>query len=208
MESSMTFSSVAALFGAMFALAIIPGPSVFAVVARSIASGFTHGLVTTLGLVAGDFIFILMAVFGLWTVAETMGSLLVVVKYLGGAYLIWLGIGIWRSRPELDEIEGVNELSWASNFLSGLFITLGDPKAILFYVSFLPAFIDLSAISIIDTSVIMLTASVALVGAKLGYAYMADKSRLLFKSPRAKKIMDITAGSVMMGTGIFILVQP
>ena len=62
--SSMTFSSIAALFGSMIVLAIIPSPSVFAVVARSIASGFTHGFVTVIGIVVGDFIFITLAITG------------------------------------------------------------------------------------------------------------------------------------------------
>lgn len=203
----MTFSGIAALFGAMFFLAIVPGPSVFAVVARSIASGFTHGLVTVIGIVVGDFVFIILAVYGLWSVAETMGSLFVLVKYLGGAYLIWLGIGLWSSKSKNVEVEGINELSWLSNFLCGLFITLADPKAILFYASFFPAFLELSSVSIIDASIIMVIATIAVGGVKLGYAYMADKARLLFESSRAKKGMNITAGSVMIGTGVFLVAK-
>lgn len=201
----MTFSSIAALFVAMFVLAIIPGPSVFAVVARSISSGFIHGLVTVIGIVVGDYVFIILAVCGLWSIAETMGSLFVLVKYLGGSYLVCLGIGIWRSQSKTVEVEGIKELSWLSNFLCGLFITLSDPKAILFYVSFLPAFLDMSSVSIFDTSMIMVIATIAVGGAKLCYAYMADKTRLLFKNSRAKKGMNITAGSVMIGTGIFLV---
>lgn len=203
----MTLNSIAALFGAMFILAIVPAPSVFAVVARSIASGFTHGVVTAIGIVFGDFIFIILAVSGLWSIAESMGSLFVLVKYLGGAYLIWLGVGLWRSKSKTEEIEGIKELSWSSNFLCGLFITLGDPRAILFYISFLSAFIELSNVSILDTGIIMVVATIAVGGAKVGYAYMAHKARFLFKSARAKKAMNITAGSVMIGTGIFLVAK-
>lgn len=144
MQISMTFSSIAALFGAMIVLATIPSPSVFAVVARSIASGFTHGLVTVIGIVLGDFVFIILAIYGLSAIAETMGSLFVLVKYLGSVYLIWLGIQLWRSKSNIIEVEGIKESSWLSNFLSGLFITLGDQKAFLFYLGFFPAFVDLS----------------------------------------------------------------
>lgn len=203
----MTVSNIIALSGSMFVLAIIPGPSVFAVVARSIASGFSHGFITTIGIVAGDFIFILLAIYGLWAIAETLEGLFFLVKYLGGAYLIWLGTGLLRSKPTAVEVEGVNEISWWSNFLCGLFITLGDPKAILFYMSFLPAFVDLSSIDSLDTGFIMLSAMFAVGGAKLGYAYMAHKARVLFKKGRSKRVINFSAASVMMGTGIFLIVK-
>jgi threonine/homoserine/homoserine lactone efflux protein len=203
----MTFSRIVALFVAMISLAIIPGPGVIAVVARTVASGLIHGIVTVIGIVVGDYIFILLAVFGLSALTETMGSLFVLVKYLGGVYLIWLGIGLWRTKSKTVEVDGIQESSWLSNFQCGLFITLGEPKAIFFYISFLPAFLDLSRISIIDTLIIMISATIVVSGASLTYAYMVDKARLLLKSDRAKKGINIIAGSVMMGTGIFLMAK-
>ena len=205
--NTMTLSSIAALFGTMIVLAMIPSPSVFAVVARSMASGFIHGLVTAMGIVVGDFIFTILAIYGLSAIAETMGSLFVIVKYLGSAYLIWLGINLWRSKSKIFEGKGIRESSWLSNFLTGLLITLADHKAIFFYMSFFPAFIDLSNVSIVDTSIIMAIATMAIGGAKLGYAYMADRARFLFQSSRAKQGMKITAAIVMIGTGIFLIAK-
>ncbi len=198
----MTLSSTVALFGAMFVLAIIPSPSVFVVVARTIESGFIHGLVTVLGIIAGDLIFIILALYGLGFIAETMSSLFI---YLGSAYLIWLGIGLWRTKSV--EIQEIKALSWSSHFLCGLFMTLGDPKAILFYISFLPAFLDLSNVSVFDTGIVIVVATLAVGGTKLGYAYMANKSRLLFESSRAKKGINMTAGAVMIGTGLFLIAK-
>jgi len=198
----MTLSSTAALFAAMFVLAIIPSPSVFVVVARTIESGFIHGLVTVLGIIAGDLIFIILALYGLGIIAETMSSLFI---YLGSAYLIWLGIGLWRTKSV--EIQELQALSWSSHFLCGLFMTLADPKAILFYISFLPAFIEFSPVSLFDTGIVIVVATLAVGGAKLGYAYMANKSRLLFESSRAKKGINMTAGAVMIGTGLFLIAK-
>lgn len=203
----MTFSSTVALLGAMIVLAAIPSPSVFAVVARSIASGFTHGFVTVIGILIGDFVFIILAIYGLSAIAQTMDSVFFLVKYLGSAYLIWLGIQLWRSKSKTVEVEGIQESSWLSNFLSGLFITLGDQKAFLFYLGFLPAFIDLKNVSIFDTSIIMAIAAISVGGVKLVYAYMADKARLLFQSSRGKKIINAIAGTVMIGTAILLLVK-
>ncbi|MDH3691242.1 MAG: LysE family translocator [Gammaproteobacteria bacterium] len=202
----MTFSSIAALFGAMVVLAFIPSVSVLTVSARSAASGFIHGVFTTVGIVVGDIIFILIAIFGLSVLAETMGGLFVLVKYLGGAYLIWLGIALWRSKSKAVEAEGIKESSLLSSFVTGLFITLGDQKAILFYLGFFPAFIDLSTISYFDTSIIIVIAIVAVGGVKLCYAFMADRASLLISS-KAYQGINITAGSVMIGVGVFLITK-
>ena len=196
-----------ALFGAMVVLAVIPGPGVFAVVARSMASGLPHGLFTIIGIVTGDFVFIVLAVYGLSAMAEIMGGLFAVVKYFGGAYLIWLGVTLLRTKPEAIELKGVREISWKRNFLSGLIITLSNPKAILFYIGFFPAFMDLKNVSVTDTVTIMAIATLAIGGVMFGYAYMASKARTLFKSVKAKQRMNMTAGSVMLGAGTVLLTQ-
>jgi threonine/homoserine/homoserine lactone efflux protein len=90
--------------------------------------------------------------------------------------------------------------------LTGLFITLGDQKAILFYLGFFPAFLDLSAISYFDLNMIIVIAIVAVGGPKLYYAYLADRASL-FNHSRAYKGTKIIAGSVMIAVGVFIMVR-
>lgn len=206
MQSSMTFSTISALFGIMVVGALIPGVSVLAVAARSAASGYIHGVFTTMGIAVGDIIFILLAIFGLSVLAQTMGSLFILVKYLGGIYLIWLGLTLWRSKSKSVEAEEMIESSLLSSFLTGLFITLGDQKAIFFYLGFLPAFLDLSALSYYDAGVITVIAMVAL-STKLVYAFMADKTSLLFKSSNAIKRINIAAGTIMIGVGVFLVAR-
>ena len=203
----MTLNNIFALLGAMILLAMTPDTSVIAVVARSLASGFSHGIVTIIGLLFGDFVFIILAVYGLSAIAETMSGLFIVLKYLGGSYLIYLGIKLWQAKSKAIEVEEVNELSWLSNFLCGLLITISDPKAILFYISFLPAFLDLSNISRLDIGIIMLNATIAVGGVKLVYAYMADKARILFQKSEVNKAMNITAGMAMMVTGVMLIIK-
>lgn len=207
MESSLTPGSIAALFGSMMVLAFIPGISVLVVSARSAASGFTHGVFTTIGIVTGDIIFIILAIYGLSVLAEFMGSRFSLIKYLGGAYLIWLGINLWRSRPGTGKIQNNIEPSILSSFLTGLFITLGDQKAILFYLGFLPAFLDLSSVTLADTGIIILITTLAVGGAKLVYACMADRASRLLSSPSATKTINIVAGTVMIGVGVVLAVK-
>lgn len=205
--NSMTFGGMAGLFGTMFVLSVVPGPSVFAVMARSMASGLTHGLVTILGIVFANLIFILLAVFGMASVAESMGGVFVVVNYLGGAYLVWMGIKMFRTKAKSVKVEGIDEPSWGSNFLCGVLITLGAPRAILFYVSFLPAYIDLPKATLLDVGFIMGIATLAVGGAKLVYALMAHKSRLLLQSDRSRRSMNLIAGAVMILTAILVVVK-
>jgi len=198
----MTFISIATLFATMAIIAAIPSTSVFAVVSRSMASGFIHGFATATGIVVGDITFILVAVYGLSLIADTMGSLFVLVKYIASAYLIWFGVGLLKSKSEFAEVEGIQKTRLLSSFLCGLFITLGDQKAILFYMGFFPAFLDLSNISISDITIIIVITIIAVGGAKLVYAYLADRTKLLFKNFSAT--LNIFAGSAMIGTGIFL----
>ena len=85
MESSLTLGSITALFSSMIVLAFIPSLSALVVSARSTANGFTHGVFTTIGIVAGDIIFIILAIYGLSVLAELMGSRFSLIKYPGGA---------------------------------------------------------------------------------------------------------------------------
>lgn len=206
MQSSLTLSSIVALFCAMVVLAAIPSVSVLAVSTRAATFGFIHGVFTTIGIVVGDIVFIIIAIWGLLLLAQTMGSLFVVIKYLGGTYLILLGIGLFRSKGKSLETEEVIKSSLMSSFLTGLLITLGDQKATLFYLGFFPAFLDLSKISYGDTLIILAITTVSVGGVKLGYALMADKARSLLSS-NIKKGMNLAAGSVTIAVGIFILIK-
>ena len=205
MQSSLTFGSIAALFSTMALLAIIPGVSALVVSARSATCGLTHGVFTTIGIVAGDILFIILAIYGLSVLAELMGSRFSLVKYLGGTYLVWLGLVIWRSKSNSESVDESIEPSLLSSFLSGLFITLADQKAILFYLGFFPAFVDLSSVTLVDTSIIILIAMLAVGGSKLVYAIMADRASVLLANSNASRIINILAGTVVFGVGVFLI---
>ncbi|MFV1992360.1 MAG: LysE family translocator [Acidiferrobacterales bacterium] len=207
MESSLSPSAIAALFGVMATLALVPSVSVLTVSTRSATYGFIHGVFVTMGIAVVDIIFILIAILGLSVLAESMGSLFIIVKYLGSAYLIWLGITLWRSRLSDPQAGNNKESSLIASFMAGFFITLGDQKAILFYFGIFPAFFDLTALSYLDVVMVIVIMLVALVGTKLGYAYMADKTRNLFKNDKLRKKMNIAAGSIMIGAGIFLVAR-
>ena len=168
----------------MIVLAAIPSVSVLAVTARAAAFGFSHGMFAALGIVAGDIIFILIAVYGLAFIAEMMGEQFAIIKLLGGAYLIWLGISLWRADARMRSSDSPAESSWSSSFMTGLLITLGDQKAILFYLGFFPAFIDLSNMTPADTLIIIVIA--ALGGPCVGGGLAIALACAVFRAPGSR----------------------
>ncbi|HEY5738290.1 MAG TPA: LysE family translocator [Gammaproteobacteria bacterium] len=203
----MSLAAIAGLLGALIVLAIIPSISVLAVSARAAAFGFTHGLFTAIGIVVADILFILIAVYGLVFVAELMGEQFTLVKYLGGVYLIWLGVSLWRADTKTRSSGEIGESSLGSSFLTGFLITLGDQKAILFYLGFFPAFVDLERMTPVDTLLIILIAILGVGGAKLVYAYLADRASLIFKNTRAIRGLNGFAAAVMIMVGVALLLK-
>jgi len=203
----MTFASAAGLFGVMVVLAFTPGPTEVAVVARSITSGVGHGLIMICGIVIADFLFIILAVAGLAAIAEALGPFFLLVKLAAGAYLIILGIGLLRASPRAASHLQLARSSWLSSLSSGFLLTLGDPKAILGYMSLLPAFVDLSRVSIAETATIMLLAASAVGVAKACYVLLAERAVSMVESPRATSRVNVLAGSVLACIGLFLIAQ-
>ena len=197
----MSLFSLAAFAVAMAALAATPGPGVFATVGRALASGFQHAAVVVLGIVIGDLIFLMFAIYGLATVAAWMGDLFTVVRYAGAAYLIWLGITLWRSDPANTAVAAIAEPAWSQNLISGLLITLSNPKVILFYLGFLPAFVDLSRLNGLDTMLLAAVVALVLGSILLTYAYAAANARELLRDSSATRLLIRIAGTLLIITG-------
>ena len=203
----MTLLNIFAFSGAMFLLAITPGPGVFATISRALASGFSSASFVVLGIVLGDIIFLLLAIFGLSAIASILGDFFILVKYLGGIYLLFLGYKILTSKENETEIKGIQELSWKRNFLTGLLITLSNPKVILFYLGFLPTFVNLQTLNIFDIITISFIVAIILGGVMLAYAYSASSAKKLFKNKNTNKKMNLLAGSVMITAGGILIVK-
>jgi threonine/homoserine/homoserine lactone efflux protein len=193
---------------AMLVLAASPGPGVFATTARAMASGFRPALAVIWGIILGDIIFLLFAAFGLSMVARALGDLFFIVKICGGAYLVWLGIKIWFQEPETFEgQQNSNSRSMWGNLASGLVITLSNPKVILFYCGFLPTFLDLSALTMVDLAIVVVIITTVLSGVLITYAYLASRARRMFTRKQSVKRLNRAAGGVMVAAGVAIAVR-
>lgn len=201
----MTVSTILALAIAVFVLGATPGPAVFAIVARALASGLTPAVAFNIGVIVGDLMLLLLAIFGLAAVSLAMGDWFVLVKIAGGLYLIWLGWKMWRAEPAVPGATRPDRSNqFRRNVISGFVLTLGNPKAIVFYAAFLPTFIDLSHVTSMGIITICAVVMGVLFTTNLVYGVLAARARDLFKSQQAMRNLNRTAGTMMIGAGVAV----
>jgi threonine/homoserine/homoserine lactone efflux protein len=201
----MTLASTLAFIVAVFVLGITPGPAVVAISARALASGLRPALAFHLGVVAGDTVLMLAAIFGLAAVAQALGPWFAIVRIAGALYLIWLGIRLWRTEPQEPGLAAAAAAdAFRRNAFDGFVLTLGNPKAIVFYAAFLPTFVDLAHIDAADIAVLVAVIAGVLTVTNMSYALLAARARLLFKSRRALRRLNRAAGTLMIGAGVAV----
>ncbi|CAH0991587.1 hypothetical protein SIN8267_01696 [Sinobacterium norvegicum] len=202
----MNWLNSVALATTMLILVMTPGPGVFAVVARALASGFKTTLPLVFGMVLGDLVFLSIAIFGLSLIAGWLDELFVVVKYLGACYLLWMGYKILKSKPTTTVNEDDSTVErWPATVASGLMIALSNPKVILFYLGLLPTFVDLTTLQSIDIGIIVTIVFSIVSSVLIGYAYTAARARHLFKSDKASIRLNRFAASAMAATAMAIV---
>lgn len=205
---SLSLDSLLAFALAMVLLAASPGPGFLMVVARALSGGLAAGLAAIAGLVLGDLVFLVLAILGLGALAAVMGEFFLAVKILGAAYLIWLGVKTWCSRanlPEMDRPETPTaKVPHHRSVALGFFVTLGNPKAILFYGALLPTFIDVAALTAADVGVLAVVVTLVLFAVLGIYACLAARAGRLLKSPRALTWLNRATGGLLVGAGVAV----
>ena len=206
METTLTAGTLFALFIALLVLAAVPSVSTLTVIARSAALGFRHGVATTLGILTADVVFILAAIYGLAALAANIGPWFKVVKLLGGIYLIVSGLMLLFMLMPGRQAAAAKTSTLRASYLTGLSITFGDHKAILFYLGFFPAFIDIGAMTSMDAALVLLAATAAVGGMKLVYAGLADQARARL-GEQVQQGINRFAGGVMIAVGAIVLIR-
>jgi threonine/homoserine/homoserine lactone efflux protein len=139
----MPDASTFALFvAAALALLLVPGPAVLYVVARSVDQGRPAGLASVLGVGIGSLVHIAFAAVGLSALLASSAAAFSVVKWLGAAYLIWLGLQRLLTQDEEDDLAVVESERLSRVFLQGVVVNVLNPKTALFFLAFLPQFVD------------------------------------------------------------------
>lgn len=121
---------------------LVPGPSVLYVVARSVDQGRLAGLVSVLGIQLGTTVHIAFAAAGLSAILASSAAAFALVKWVGVAYLVWLGIQRFLTRDEDEEPDTVDPAPLYRVFSQGILVNILNPKTALFFLAFLPQFVD------------------------------------------------------------------
>ena len=201
----MTLAGFIAYSGALAVAAAIPGPGVTALVARALGSGFRSSLFMAFGLVLGDLTYLTAAVLGLAFIAQTFGTVFLVIKWLGVAYLAYLAWSFWRSGITPEKVEARKGTGGAlTSLVAGLTVTLGNPKTMIFYLALTPTLVDLRAITAADFAILVACTIAVLLVVLVPYLTLAAKARWFLQTPRALKALNRTAAAFMAGAAAAI----
>jgi len=192
---------------ASLALTLVPGPAVLYIVARSVEGGRPAGLVSVLGIGAGGFVHVAFAALGLSAVLVSSATAFAVVKWLGAAYLIYLGVARFLARDEEEETTvTVGSEPLGRVFSQGVIVNALNPKTALFFLAFLPQFVDPSRgaattqIALLGTTFVVIALCTDGLYALLS-GTAADWLRRKNESPGFRRAGRYASGSVYLALG-------
>ncbi len=203
----MTLESTLAFISALLLWILIPGPAILMVVGRSLSGGFRSTFSLIGGILLGDVFYMSLVFLGLAALGQVLGEFFVVVRVLAAIYLIYLGISLWRKKPEKPHGPDVGSGDSMRNFASGFGITLGNPKAILFHLGFLPTFFNLPALTGFEAMSIIAIFVAVLGSAFAIYAYLAGRAAGFFQVPSKIRILNRVSGTLLIGAGVAVLAK-
>ena len=200
-----------AFFATTAVFAYIPGPAMLYAAAQTMARGRAAGLMASLGIHIGCYVHVFAAAAGLSAVFHAVPTLYVVVKLAGALYLVWLGIRLFRTKPRTDfELPAVEGKSARRAFFESIAVEVLNPKTAIFFMAFLPQFIDSSAglpvwaQFLVLGTIVNLTFSFADVVCVLLAGTLVTR---LKNSGRAQRWMQRAGGTVLVGLGVNVAFQ-
>ena len=197
----MTFESWAAFTAASAVLLIIPGPTVLLVVSYALGQGWRTVLPMTVGVALGDFTAMTLSMLWLGALLAASATLFTILKWVGAAYLVYLGIKLWRAGGTLNAAPRTDVVSAARMLGHAWLVTALNPKSITFFVAFLPAFLDPQADFLTQMVVFETTFLVLAFANAFGYALVAARARGFVANPRAIGVVNKVGGGLLIGAG-------
>ncbi len=188
------------------ALLAIPGPTVLLVISYALGHGRRSIGAIVAGVALGDFTAMTASMLGLGALLAASAAIFTILKWFGAVYLIYLGVKLWRAPvsegPAEQDVDGADAQRPRRMFLHAFAVTALNPKSIIFFVAFLPQFLDASwplapQMAILEATFLALAAINATT-----YALMASMARRTVRKPMVQRIVNRTGGSLMIGAGL------
>lgn len=203
----MTLSSIdlGLYAGALLILFLTPGPVWVALIARSLAGGFQAAWPLAVGVVVGDILWPLAALYGLAWVVSAYAGVMVLLRWFAVGVFVWMGVSLIRNANRGIHVDQrLTRPGRLPGFLAGIAVIVGNPKAILFYLGILPGFFSIASLSMVDTAAIVgVSALIPLLG-NLLFAILIDRARALLQTPEALARLNRIAGSLLIAVGVVI----
>jgi threonine/homoserine/homoserine lactone efflux protein len=213
----MTLLSLAAFAGAIFVLFLTPGPGNIAMVARTLDAGPAHGVTYGLGILTGDIVWLSLAVFGLAAasqMASDYASLFWVAKIAGAGILLWFAFGAFQSYRAPRQGAGVSaerarlsKRGLAATYAAGVAMPMTNPKPIVFYLTFLPAFFDLSRVTALSYAAMIAIMGAMFVVFACVYVGLAHRARHWLAEKGVKRWADLLTAVILAGVAVLLLVR-
>lgn len=189
-------------------LLLIPGPTVLLVIGYALSDGRRSALSVLTGVALGDFVAMSLSVVGLGALLAASATAFTVLKWVGAAYLVYLGVMMWRRPPPLaddlvaDDLVAEPRSSDAAKLGHAFMVTVLNPKSIAFFVAFVPQFISPAAPMVAQVSVLVATFVALAVATNFAYAMAAGILRERVRAPNVLRAFNRIGGTVLIGAGI------
>ena len=183
-------------------LCVTPGPAVLMVIAQGLTRGVPAGVSATLGVLAGNMFYFALSATSLGALIAASHEMFLLIKWLGTAYLIWLGIATFRGRSSSLSVNPARRTPLPRVFANGVVLQLANPKALLFFVALLPQFIDPAEPLVSQIVILGVTSVVLEFLALLAYSMAASRCSVVVTRSRFARLTDRIAGSCLIGAGL------
>lgn len=185
-------------------LLALPGPTVLVVVSYALGHGRRPAAAVVAGVTLGDLTAMTCSMLGLGAILAASAFVFTGLRWLGGLYLIYLGFKLWRA-PIVTPDAPAPDLSLKRIFAHAYAVSALNPKSIVFFIAFVPQFIDTARpfapqVAILEATFVILAG----LNASL-YGWLASKAREKLKNPRVQRAVNRTGGSALMGAGVLAL---
>jgi threonine/homoserine/homoserine lactone efflux protein len=198
----MTIETWLAFVAATSVLLVIPGPTVLLVVSYALGQGFRTALPMAFGVALGDFTAMTLSMLGVGALLAASATLFTALKWIGAAYLIWLGIKLWRAGGAMQATPRTDKVSALKMLAHAWIVTALNPKGVMFFVAFLPQFLDPARDFWMQVLVFEATFIVLAFANVLAYALLASRARGMMSSARAISLVNRVGGSLLIGAGV------
>lgn len=198
----MTFEAWAAFAAATAVLLVIPGPTILLVVSYALGQGWRTAFPMAVGVALGDFTAMTLSMLGVGALLAASATVFTALKWLGAAYLVWLGIKLFRAGGQLDAQPREGSSSPGKMLAHAWLVTALNPKSITFFVAFLPQFLDPKADFWTQMLIFEATFVTLAFANAFGYALLAARARSFVRNERAIGLFNKAGGTALIGAGI------